>query len=71
MGIPINLFTQTANPQGLSERCDENTSDEWPLTGERAPRRDIDITYDTAGNGDCALVSASIDNPVLLRDQHR
>ena len=61
MGIPINLFTQTANPQGYLNGVTRTLPDEWPLTGERALRRDIDITYDTAGNGDCALVSASID----------
>ena len=61
MGIPINLFTQTANPQAYLNGVTRTLPDEWPLTGERALRRDIDITYDMAGNGDCALVSASID----------
>ena len=59
MGIPINLFT-AANYQTYLDGITRTLPLEWPLTGDRGVRRDISITYDSAGNGNCAVQAAAI-----------
>tara|TARA_B100000614_G_scaffold21360_2_gene17033 strand:+ start:8762 stop:28573 length:19812 start_codon:yes stop_codon:yes gene_type:complete len=62
MGIPINLFdsSNTSNPTAYLTGITRTLPLEWPLTGERAIRRDITITYDSAGNGNCTTQSSAI-----------
>lgn len=61
MGIVINLFNNTADPQGYLNGVSKTLPGEWPLTGDRAIRRDLSITYDQSGMGLCAVVSSTID----------
>ena len=49
MGIVIDLFNNTGNPQGYLNGITRTLPEEWPLTGEREIRRDITITYDAGG----------------------
>ena len=62
MGIPINLFdsSNTSNPTAYLNGITRTLPLEWPLTGERAIRRDVSITYDSAGNGNCTTQSSAI-----------
>ena len=62
MGIPINLFdsSNTSNPTAYLTGITRTLPLEWPLTGERAIRRDVSITYDSAGNGNCTTQSSAI-----------
>ena len=60
MGIPIQLFTNTGAPQAYLDGITQTLPGEWPLTGDRAARRDLTITYDTAGSGACNVESATI-----------
>ena len=62
MGIPINLFdsSNTSNPTAYMTGITRTLPTEWPLTGERAIRRDVSITYDSAGSGNCTTQSSAI-----------
>ena len=61
MGIPINLFsTGVSNPNSYIGGITRTLPKEWPLTGERAIIRDISITYDQNGSGDCATEASTI-----------
>jgi len=62
MNITVNLFdsSNTSNPRSYLDNITRTLPGEWPLTGERASVRDTTITYDTAGNGECAVVASSI-----------
>ena len=62
MGIPIQLFdsSNTSNPTAYLNGITRTLPLEWPLTGERAIRRDVTITYDSAGNGNCTTQSSAI-----------
>lgn len=61
MSIVIDLFNNTGDPQGYLNGIYKTLPGEWPLTGERAIRRDTSITYDASGQGLCAVVSSTID----------
>ena len=61
MGIPINLFsTGVSNPNSYISGITRTLPKEWPFTGERAIIRDISITYDQNGSGDCATEASTI-----------
>ena len=62
MNIPINLFdsSNTSNPTAYMTGITRTLPTEWPLTGERAIRRDVSITYDSAGSGNCTTQSSAI-----------
>ena len=61
MNIPINLFgSGVSNPEAYIAGINRTLPGEWPLTGERAAIRDLTITYDQAGNGECAVVGSQI-----------
>jgi len=59
MSIPIGLFT-ASNYQTYLDGITRTLPLEWPMTGDRGVERDISITYDQAGNGNCAVQAASI-----------
>ena len=61
MGITIDLFNSgTSNPQNYIDGISRTLPGEWPLTGERAAVRDLTITYDQAGSGQCNVESSTI-----------
>jgi len=60
MNIVINLFNNTADPQGYLDGITRTLPLEWPMTGDRGVERDLTVTYATDDSGTCVAQASTI-----------